>query len=65
LGLRAAYCNKNILETQDKIFGLHDMATIQNVEIKPFSAQVMLEVNYHFARFGTATCGKQKIIFFK
>ncbi len=65
LGLRAAYCNKNVLETQDNIFGFKEMIPTQTVEIKPFSAQVMLEVNYHFARFGTATCGKQKIIFFK
>jgi hypothetical protein len=33
--------------------------------MKPFSAQIMLDINYHFARFGSATCGKQKIIFFK
>ncbi len=64
LGLRAAYCGKNILEDESRAYGFSGM-NITNVEIKPFSAQVMLEVNYHFARFGTATCGKQKIIFFK
>jgi hypothetical protein len=35
------------------------------MEMKPLSAQIMVDINYHFARFGSATCGKQKIIFFK
>lgn len=67
LGVRAAYCPKNILnEGNDRIYKFgSDFSSIQNVEMKPFSAQIMLEVNYHFARFGSATCGKQRIIFFK
>lgn len=66
LGIRGAYCNKNALEVDDNIFGLtKHMAGIKDIEMKPFSAQAMVEVNYHFARFGSATCGKQRIIFFK
>ncbi|MCQ2250498.1 MAG: hypothetical protein MJZ66_05260 [Bacteroidales bacterium] len=64
LGLRGAYCGKNVLAADQNVYGFSGLK-IQNVEMKPFSAQVMLEVNYHFARFGSATCGKQKIIFFK
>lgn len=63
LGLRLAYCSKNIVENDVNILGVN--AQLTNVEMKPLSAQVTLDVNYHFARFGKATCGKQRIIFFK
>lgn len=64
LGARAAYCSKNIVKQpsglDNTVFAKYDA-----MEMKPFSAQIMLDINYHFARFGSATCGKQKIIFFK
>ncbi len=64
LGARAAYCSKNIIKQVD---GLQNtgFSKYTTMEMKPFSAQVMVDINYHFARFGSATCGKQKIIFFK
>lgn len=64
LGVRAAYCSKNIIKHTD---GLQSTGfdNYMQMEMKPFSAQVMVDINYHFARFGSATCGKQKIIFFK
>ena len=63
LGIRAAYCGKSVVnDDQNDVLHLVKPMTI---EMKPFSAQAVLEVNYHFARFGSATCGKQKIIFFK
>ncbi len=64
LGIRGSYCGKNVLANDNNVYGFSGLK-LQNVEMKPFCAQVMLEVNYHFARFGSATCGKQKIIFFK
>lgn len=64
LGVRAAYCSKNVLNTQDNPYGTGSLLTIENTELKPFSAQIMLEANYMFARFGRASCGKGKIIFF-
>lgn len=65
LGLRAAYCTKSIYKDGTP-YGIAKLDTqVLNPEIKPFSVQAMLEVCYHFARFGSATCGKQKIIFFK
>jgi hypothetical protein len=65
LGLRASYCTKDIYDgiNENQAYGFN--MPIQNVEMKPFSVQFVLDINYHFARFGTATCGKQKIIFFK
>ncbi|MBR4266436.1 MAG: hypothetical protein IKQ46_10315 [Bacteroidales bacterium] len=70
LGIRAAYCPKNVLECDGStnVYGYPEMTSnhlFNNIEMKPLSAQVLLEVNYHFARFGQATCGKQRIIFFK
>lgn len=66
LGLRASYCTKSIYKEGDDVYGITELKTqVLNPEIKPFSVQAMLEVCYHFARFGSATCGKQKIIFFK
>ncbi|MCR5454943.1 MAG: hypothetical protein K6F33_08165 [Bacteroidales bacterium] len=64
LGVRAAYCSKNVIKQPD---GLQNtgFTNYRTMEMKPFSAQVMVDINYHFARFGSATCGKQKIIFFK
>ena len=64
LGARAAYCSNNIIK---QVQGLSNtgFAKYMTMEMKPFSAQIMLDINYHFARFGSATCGKQKIIFFK
>lgn len=64
LGARAAYCSNNIIKQVDglKNTGFSKYSTM---EMKPFSAQIMVDINYHFARFGSATCGKQKIIFFK
>lgn len=64
LGVRAAYCNKNIVK-QTAGLDRTGFANFNEIEMKPFSAQVMVDINYHFARFGSATCGKQKIIFFK
>lgn len=65
LGLRASYCTKSIYK-EGYVYGINQLdAQALNPEIKPFSVQAMLEVCYHFARFGSATCGKQKIIFFK
>lgn len=68
LGLRAAYCTKSFYKEGD-VYGLQKLNPQlffnSEPEIKPFSVQAMLEVCYHFARFGSATCGKQKIIFFK
>jgi len=67
LGLRAAYCSKDIVVKPVSEDGFSGTGFTQypNLDMKPFSAQVMIDVNYHFARFGSATCGKQKIIFFK
>ncbi len=65
LGVRGAYCGKNVLAADENIYFGNKTLGIQNIEMKPLSAQVMVEVNYHFARFGSATCGKQRIIFFK
>lgn len=64
LGARAAYCSKNIVKQTS---GLDNtgFAKYAAMEMKPLSAQIMVDINYHFARFGSATCGKQKIIFFK
>ena len=64
LGARVAYCSKNIIKQVD---GLQNTGFSQytTMEMKPLSAQIMVDINYHFARFGSATCGKQKIIFFK
>ncbi|MBQ3656780.1 MAG: hypothetical protein II956_08060 [Bacteroidales bacterium] len=65
LGLRASYC-MNSFYKEGLAYGIAKLdAQALNPEIKPFSVQAMLEVCYHFARFGSATCGKQKIIFFK
>ena len=63
LGLRAAYCPKNFLEAQKNPYGINEVNT-NTWEMKPFSAQAILEVNYFFATFGSATCGRQRIIFF-
>ena len=66
LGLRGSYCGKNVLDVDENVFGFaKKMTGIQDIEMKPLSAQAMVEVCYHFARFGSATCGKQRIIFFK
>ena len=64
LGARVAYCSKNIVKQVD---GLQHTGFQKYLamEMKPLSAQIMVDINYHFARFGSATCGKQKIIFFK
>ncbi|MBQ5550808.1 MAG: hypothetical protein IIT32_07090, partial [Bacteroidales bacterium] len=64
LGARVAYCSKNIIK---QTIGLEHTGfeKYMAMEMKPFSAQIMVDINYHFARFGSATCGKQKIIFFK
>ena len=64
LGARVAYCSKNIIKQVD---GLQNtgFSKYMTMEMKPLSAQITLDINYHFARFGSATCGKQKIIFFK
>jgi hypothetical protein len=67
LGLRAAYCSKDIVLKPVPEGGFSGTGFTQypNLQMNPFSAQVMIDINYHFARFGSATCGKQKIIFFK
>ena len=59
LGARAAYCSKNIIKQVD---GLQNtgFSKYSTLEMKPFSAQIMLDINYHFARFGSATCGNKK-----
>lgn len=63
LGVRAAYCPKNFLESEQNPYG-DPRITTTNWEMKPFSAQAILEVNYFFATFGSANCGRKRIIFF-
>ena len=64
LGARAAYCSKNIVKQVD---GLQNtgFGKYMQMEMKPLCAQVMVDINYHFARFGKATCGAGRVIFFK
>ncbi len=55
-GIRFAYCPKNVLETGNTISTEPWFNTpITNIEVKPLSAQLMLDINYHFAKFGTVT----------
>ncbi|MCQ2975585.1 MAG: porin family protein [Bacteroidales bacterium] len=61
LGARFAYGLKAMNKDNANSFGLN----MANVEIKPFSTQIMLEVNYLFAQFGRANCGRHGIQFFK
>lgn len=67
LGLRAAYCSKDIVVKPVSEDGFSGTGFTQypNLEMKPFSAQAMIDINYHFARFGKATCGAGRVIFFK
>ncbi len=65
LGIRAAYCSSSIVKDIPNFQGGLGNKPFINLEMKPFSAQATLDIGYHFARFGSATCGKQKIIFFK
>ena len=63
LGARASYGFKNMVEDDQKPF-----ATFNNnitTETKQLNVQILLEVNYFFAKFGTANCGRHGIEFFK
>lgn len=64
IGLRGAYCPKNILNQEAiQIYSNH-LTPIKTDKVSPFSAQALLELNYYFATFGKATCGKGAIKFF-
>lgn len=63
-GLRAAYCPKNIIEHTPSLNGF-GTEPFTSLEMNPFSIQLMMDINYHFARFGSATCGRKNIIFFE
>ena len=64
IGARAAYGFKNMVEDDQEPF--YDL-TSQPVtaETKNLNVQILLEVNYFFAKFGTANCGRHGIEFFK
>ncbi|MBO4371398.1 MAG: hypothetical protein J5826_00560 [Bacteroidales bacterium] len=64
IGARAAYGFKDMVEDDKEPF--YDL-TSQPVtaETKNLNVQILLEVNYFFAKFGTANCGRHGIEFFK
>lgn len=64
LGLRGAYSSKNIVAHTPSLNGFGN-ETFTTLEMNPFSIQLVMDINYHFARFGSATCGKRNIIFFE
>ena len=63
IGARAAYGFKNMVEDDQQPF----IAFNNNIttETKQLNVQLLLEVNYFFAKFGTANCGRHGIEFFK
>ena len=63
LGARASYGFKNMVEDDQQPF----IAFNNNIttETKQLNVQLLLEVNYFFAKFGTANCGRHGIEFFK
>ena len=63
LGARAAYGLKNMVEDEQKPFNAFNQSVA--AETKQLSVQLLLEVNYFFAKFGTANCGRHGIEFFK
>ena len=63
LGARASYCLKNMVEDGQNPFDFVNPTL--TTETKNLNVQILLEVNYFFAKFGTANCGRHGIEFFK
>lgn len=67
VGLRGTYAlgdfveNSNFYVLKD---GIYD-GTTTNAATNPFSLKVMLEVNYFFAFWGDANCGRGRLMFFQ
>ncbi len=69
LGLRGTYAlgdefveNSNFYVLDD---GVYQPGITPSASTKPFSAKVMLEVNYIFAFWGDANCGRGRLMFFQ
>ncbi|MBR2887918.1 MAG: hypothetical protein IKB95_06795, partial [Bacteroidales bacterium] len=63
LGARASYGFKNMVEDNQNPFDFVNPSI--TTETKQLNVQILLEVNYFFAKFGTANCGRHGIEFFK
>jgi hypothetical protein len=65
LGLRGNY-SMNSLVVNENYFPLHEFG-VNNSDnkLKPLAVQLVLEINYFFAFFGDASCGKGRIMFFQ
>ncbi|MBP5503596.1 MAG: hypothetical protein J6Y24_12485 [Bacteroidales bacterium] len=63
LGARASYGFKNMVEDEQQPFAAFNNNI--TTETKQLNVQILLEVNYFFAKFGTANCGRHGIEFFK
>ena len=67
VGLRGTYAlgdfveNSNFYVLNDGVYG----GTTTNAATNPFSMKVMLEVNYFFAFWGDASCGRGRLMFFQ
>ena len=63
LGARASYGFKNMVEDNQNPFDFVNPSI--TTETTQLNVQILLEVNYFFAKFGTANCGRHGIEFFK
>ncbi|OQY01602.1 MAG: hypothetical protein B6I20_07630 [Bacteroidetes bacterium 4572_117] len=67
LGLRGTYALGNFVENSS-FYVLDDgvyHTSASSVETKPFSAKLMIEVNYFFGFWGDANCGRGRLMFFQ
>ena len=68
LGLRGTYALGDEFVTNSNFYVLNDgvySGTTTGAATKPFSAKIMLEVNYFFAFWGDASCGRGRLMFFQ
>ncbi|MEN8119520.1 MAG: outer membrane beta-barrel protein [Bacteroidota bacterium] len=68
VGLRGTYALGDFVEDPTSFYVLNDdiyRATGTNAKTNPFSAKIMLEVNYFFAFWGDASCGRGRLMFFQ
>jgi hypothetical protein len=65
LGVRGGYSMSSIIANEN-YFPLREFGgTFTDNKTNPFTLQLVLEINYFFAFFGDASCGKGRLMFFQ